>query len=250
MRQNTERSMAELEREIARTRAELSMTLDAVRAELAPERLVEKGADMITDFVRTNWPDGIRLGGGVRADPIAIGLIGFGLAWFIAENAGLLSGMTGYKSDRETHIATAPRISYHTAEGHRSEIGDGHQPPAGNGWVRQAADAAQGAWKSISRTGGTAIERAGGYLGGIGDSAAGRWAGSAGGKVAETVGNSSQVLLGALGVAVGAALALLLPATRREREWITQTRDDIWERAEAIGHRAADCVRNAADAEE
>ena len=34
--------------------------------------------------------DGIEVGGGVRADPVALALVGLGVAWLIAENTGLL----------------------------------------------------------------------------------------------------------------------------------------------------------------
>ena len=85
--------MAEIERRIARTRAELSLTLDAAAIELAPRHLVEQGVEMITDFLSANRPDGISFGAALRADPVPMALIGLGVAWLVAENIGLVGGI-------------------------------------------------------------------------------------------------------------------------------------------------------------
>ena len=60
----------------------------------------------------------------------------------------------------------------------------------------------------------------------------------AGGRVIEAAGQS-RWWLGALGLAAGAAMAMWLPTSRREREIVTQARDDILDKAEELGHRAA-----------
>jgi len=45
------------------------------------------------------------------------------------------------------------------------------------------------------------------------------------------------------GIVCGAVVALLAPSSRRERELVTGTREELWKRAEEFGHRAAESVR-------
>jgi len=57
----------------------------------------------------------------------------------------------------------------------------------------------------------------------------------------------NPLLIGLAGLVSGAAIAALLPAARREREWVDKTRDELWKKAEEIGHEAADRVRTLAE---
>jgi hypothetical protein len=53
----------------------------------------------------------------------------------------------------------------------------------------------------------------------------------------------NPLITGLFGLAAGAALALLLPATRRERLLIARAKEDLWRAAEALGHRTAARIR-------
>lgn len=57
----------------------------------------------------------------------------------------------------------------------------------------------------------------------------------------------NPLLIGLVGLVSGAVLAALLPATKREREWVGETREELWKKAEEVGHEAADGVRNLAE---
>ena len=106
------RSITEIESEIARSRAGLDLTLDALAVELAPKHLVEKAADMVTQSLGAKRPGGIARGGGRRADPVPLALIGLGAAWLVAENTGLLDRIVpgrGGLPHREQHPAAMPR---------------------------------------------------------------------------------------------------------------------------------------------
>ena len=49
-------------------------------------------------------------------------------------------------------------------------------------------------------------------------------------------------MLSLTGIAAGTVMAMLLPASRAEREIASQAREDTWETAEEIGQRAAKTV--------
>jgi Protein of unknown function (DUF3618) len=53
----------------------------------------------------------------------------------------------------------------------------------------------------------------------------------------------NPLLLGLAGIVCGAAVAMLLPSSRREREVVAQAREDLWDKAEEVGHRTAEGVR-------
>jgi hypothetical protein len=53
----------------------------------------------------------------------------------------------------------------------------------------------------------------------------------------------NPLLFGLAGIICGAAVAVLLPSARREREVVAQAREDLWEKTEQLGHCAADSIR-------
>jgi hypothetical protein len=234
---DSERSIDEIEIEIARTRASLATTADTLAAELAPARLVDRGVDMLNGFI--GRPDAIGFGGGVRADPVALALIGLGLAWFVAENIGLLDSIIPERTDTDETKASAQPIVVLPADRptESRERGD-------NGWFHQAASATQGVLRTAYDRGGAVIGQAGEFITHPVDS--GERVREAGGRMIENI-ERSPLVLGIAGLAVGAAIAMLLPTSRREREIATQARDDLWDKAEKLGHRAANSVREMAE---
>lgn len=235
MTPDPDRPMDEIELEIARTRARLANTVDTLAEELAPPHLIDKGVDMLNGFL--GRPDAIGFGGGFRADPVALALTGLGLAWLLAENAGLLDG-----------IIPRPEKPAPTAEPVVVEPGQDWAGTAraesGDGWFHQAANATQGALRSVYDRGGAVIGQAGEIIAHPADS--GERMREAGGRVIETL-ERSPWLLGVAGIAAGAVIAMLLPTSRRERDFAVQARDNIWDKAEELGHRAANSMREMAE---
>ena len=215
------KSAAQIEDEIRRTRAELALTLDALAYRLTPHHLLGKGIDMITDSISKNGVVGINVAETVRANRLPLALIGAGAAWLLVRNLAAPDD-------------TAPAAA---ASG---------EPRArrNEAWVHQAAGAARGALRSVRDTGGEVLERVGHYAE-YADQAK-EQARSVGGSV-RSVFERNPLLIGLVGVISGAALALLLPATKGEREWVGKTREELWNKAEEIGHQAAERVRDSAD---
>jgi Protein of unknown function (DUF3618) len=228
-RENTPRSVAEIESDIRRTRAELGLTLDALAYQVAPRRLIEKGIDMITQPIKDNGVVWIDLGKAVRANRIPLALIGVGVAWLLTANLGIGRGEAG------------------------DDLGspdDGISPTAAGGtsrngvWMHQAAGAARCAARSVCDTAGTVLGRAGEYAGYAGS--AGEQVRRAGESVRAKV-EQNPLLIGLAGLICGAAIAALLPSSKREQDWLDATRGELWEKAEQIGHEAADRVRSLAE---
>ena len=229
MTADPEPSLDELEVEIARTRARLAGTVDALAAELAPPRLAEKGVDMLNGLFGRS--DLIGLGGGFRADTVALALIGLGAAWLIAENTGLLEGLM----PEPAKAPPAPTEPVAALPGAR--IDDDAARGGEGGWFHQAASATQGALRQVYDRSSEVVGQAGEF---IADPA------GSGGRIVERM-ERSPLLLGLAGIAAGAIIAMLLPTSRREREIAARARDDLWERAEELSHRAADSMRDIAD---
>jgi hypothetical protein len=229
-------SIDDIEVEIARTRVRLTDTADALAVRLAPPQLVREGVDMLKKFLRL--PDGITLGDQIRVDPMAVGLIGLGVAWLVAENAGLLDrvipglGAPAPSSSKPSPIPT----------GEKPLLAQGEENHTG-GWFHQAASATQAAFRSVYDRGGTMVGQAGEFIAHPVDSS--QKARQVGGRVVHAV-ERNPLLLGLAGVAVGAAAAMLLPASRREREIAVQAREGMWETTEEVGHRAVAAMRGMA----
>jgi hypothetical protein len=212
------RAMDEIELELARTRVGLADTAAALTAELAPRRIAEKGVNMIDGLLHRSGAIGL---GSVRADPAALALIGLGVAWLIAENTGIFDGHSQPAAENTPPAAGEPGAVDTASQG-------------GNGWLHQAGDAAQGVLEEVSE-----------WIGGAAH-AGGARVRQAGERFVEGV-ERSPLLLGLAGLAAGAAVAMLLPASRREREIAARARDDLWDKAEALGHRAANAMREMAE---
>ena len=163
------KSEREIERDILRTRRRIGRTLDALSEKLAARRLLRRGAAMPSRLFGAEEPAQPDMGARFRPDPLALGLIGAGVAWLVAENARLFR-----RRRQDAAIA--------------NDQGDGERPA-------------------------NLIER-------------------------------NPLFAGIIGFALGAALAIVLPATRRERELIARAREGLWQTAEALGHRTAMRVRD------
>jgi hypothetical protein len=120
-----------------------------------------------------------------------------------------------------------------------------HSGDAGRdkGWVTQATGAARSAIISVREAGSAVIDRASKYT----DSANGasEMANRAG-QLAEKLGRDPW-LIGVTSMVAGALLAVLLPPTRIEQEYINEAREEFRTRSSELGHQAAERIRELAD---
>ncbi|HJU15186.1 MAG TPA: DUF3618 domain-containing protein [Stellaceae bacterium] len=253
------RSAIEIEQDIGRTRAELGLTLDALRNKLTARNIVKRGIDMAKSISDENR---VSIGfDGFRADPVALTLIGVGIAWFLASNTGVLDTV----AQDERVQAARQRIANMTGIGGTTE---GQGPEFGGpalaadernrtgGWVHQATDAARGAIRAVRDTAGeytgrpagwlrdksrTALDQAGGYAGYAGEQAS-----HFGGRMTGIF-DRHPLMIGAIGLIVGAVVASFLPSTRTEDRWMGESRDEALRRASDLGREAIQRVRHNID---
>ena len=97
--------------------------------------------------------------------------------------------------------------------------------------------AARGAIGTVRDAGSAVLDRAG---------AAGDLANRATSQVTEKL-SADPWLIGVAGLVAGAIFAAILPPTRMEQEYIGEARDGLWNKANELGHEAAEAVRELAD---
>ena len=185
----------------------------------------------------------------MRDNAIPITLIGIGATWLLASNTGVADrvangdrvqaarrrmselagdvGLTGGAEELRGGSILGP-------DGKPlSRAGEDHQ----DSWVHQAAGAARNAITSVRDAGSAVLDRAG---------SASDFAGRASNQVSDKL-STDPWLIGAAGLVAGAVLAAMLPPTRIEQDYIDEARDGLWNKANELGHEAAECVRELAD---
>ena len=199
---------------------------------------------MITDSLKGN-----AVGEVIQANRVPLTLIGIGVAWLVASNTGLADRVV----NDERVQAARRRIGEFAGDigiGGSSSGASGGQilgpdgetltrtdSDRGDGWVHQAAGAARGAISTVRDAGSAVLDRAG---------AAGDLANRATSQVTEKL-SADPWLIGVAGLVAGAIFAAILPPTRMEQEYIGEARDGLWNKANELGHEAAEAVRELAD---
>lgn len=224
----------QLAREIDTTRANLGQTLDALQARLSPGQLLDEA---MRTFRGPAGEFAHNLGTQVRNNPLPVALIGAGIAWLMtSQRAG----------------ATASSSTYEFSSG---DYASTEQSAAGGGLRESVKEKAQAARERVSQAGSSVASAAGGIAQRVSSAAhrVGGAAGSAAGSaraVATRAGegfgrmmDEQPLVLAALGVAVGAAIGAMLPASEREDRLLGEASDRAKERAKALGAEGYEMAR-------
>ena len=197
---------------------------------------------------RDSWK-GNGFGEVVQSNTVPLTLIGVGIAWLVASNTGLVDRVVNDErvqaaQRRIGEFAGDLGIGGGSSEGSRGQVlGPDGEPldradsGRGDGWVHQAAGAARGAISTVRDAGSAVLDRAG---------AAGDLANRASGQVTEKL-STDPWLIGVAGLVAGAIFAAILPPTRIEQDYVGEARDGLLNRANELGHEAAERVRELAD---
>jgi hypothetical protein len=186
---------------------------------------------------------------GFQANSVPLTLIGVGIAWLVASNTGLAERVVNDERvqaarRRIGEFAGDIGIGSGASEGAGGQVlGPDGEPLTrsdsgrGNGWVHQAAGAARGAIGTVREAGSAVLDRAG---------AAGDLANRASSQVTEKL-STDPWLIGVAGLVAGALFAAILPPTRIEQDYVGEAREGLWNKANELGHEAAERVRELAD---
>jgi hypothetical protein len=253
------KSAAEIEREVQHSRVEVEQTLDAIQARLSPGQLLDQAVGYFRDgrggeFARN-------LGDSVTQNPIPLALVGVGLAWMMLGGQRFARNGEHRESDYwdddpepiEDHyvgLAEEGTAYLHPGADLRSGGSVGDDPSEAGGTARdrlgefgdQARDAAAQARERIERAGARVADRA---------HDARKRAQHYGQRARQGVLRSldeQPLVLGAIGLAIGAAFGAALPPSKAEDELMGEARDEALRRATKAGRAQAKKVRAAAGA--
>lgn len=217
-----ERSAAEIEREVERSRARLTDTVEELKDRVSPGQVVEQTMDWLRGSGGREFVGNI--GAALRDNPVPVLLVAAGIGW--------LALAAGREARGAGHHAAPPHgqgAGVLTA-GHPRPSGaapqDGQE--AGPGLAARAAEGigtvAEAGRRAAHRTG-EALHEAGETVRDLGHRAR-RSGGAAAEGIAEAL-ERQPLLLGAIGLAIGAALGALLPASEAEDRLLGEARDRV-----------------------
>jgi ElaB/YqjD/DUF883 family membrane-anchored ribosome-binding protein len=231
------KTSAELEREVEEARGRIDRTVEALKDKMQPRELIDEATRMMggaSNKVLTTTVEQL------KENPIPIALIGLGVAWLAISQTRRRSAGLGY----------APGY-YETYEGYDEDEGVRARLKARVDAAKEKlAGAADRAKESLAKArsgaaggAGQARERAA-ELAETARVKAGEYGRVARQRFDETL-DAEPLVLGAIGLAVGAAIGASLPSTRVERRYVGPAREKAAERAKASLDEARDVAKRA-----
>jgi hypothetical protein len=227
-----------IESEIEQTRAEVSSTIDAIQRKLTPGQLM----DQAVDYLRTSAPAdfGTNLSRSIRDNPLPVALIGVGVAWLMM--SGQQGGMRRFERDDTQYGGALPEASGSEGGVHRATAAVGEAGRRVKDKLSEvtsrAGDMMSSARERVAGTGSDARARMSELSGRTRDQVD-----RARGAMSHML-EAQPLVIGAFGLAIGAALGASLPPTRREDEWMGEARDDLVQGARQAVQEQADAVQD------
>jgi ElaB/YqjD/DUF883 family membrane-anchored ribosome-binding protein len=239
-----------LEREINQTRAEMNQTLDALEHKLTAGQLLDQ---CLKFFGKTGGEIGSSIGNSVKENPVPFLLTATGVAWmmFGPDRSKRHSGYyeTGYSEER--YAGTYTDDLYEDGSGTASGIGNkvrAGATAAGNQLSRSKEALREG----VSKTSKTVKDTVSSTSSAVKDSL-NRTTVAAQNKAVQAkeqfnvMLEEQPLLLGFLGVAVGAAIGFMLPHTQQEDQLVGEVRDKAIAKAKDFGAQSYEQARNIAE---
>ncbi|HEX6980736.1 MAG TPA: DUF3618 domain-containing protein [Alphaproteobacteria bacterium] len=264
------RSPEEIQSEIERTRADMSRTIDAIQRRLSPGELM----DQALDYFRSGPGEfASNLGDAIRNNPVPVALVGVGLAWLAFGGPGRPAYLHRADTEGGSDMGYAGETARHGME----QAGDmAARTGQRLGGMASAAGARMGdAYAGARDTADAASERVRAMADDVRNLAA-EWREDTvdmatraqdrmqqlGGSVqaqtaqmrdaANDLLHQQPLIVGALGLAIGAMLGAMLPSTRQEDTLMGEARDRVVDQASGTGEQvmreAAHVTQAAADA--
>lgn len=242
------RQPEEIERDIERTREEVSSTIDAIQRKLTPGQMM----DQALSYAKTSLPAdfGSNLGNTVRDNPVPVTLIGVGIAWLMmsGQQGGRQAGVyqSGYANSSDPY-ARAYGTSLHGSSSEYSsddsqEEGKLHQT------MSKVSDAGRDMKHRLQESSQHMKERAQGVRGQA--SELGHRSQEQFYRAKNSFGHmldEQPLVVGALGMAIGAMLGAAAPRTQREDQLMGETRDQLLEKAKQTASEQAAKAKEVAE---
>jgi hypothetical protein len=253
------KSPEQVQREVQQSRTEVEDTLEAIQERLSPGQLFEQAVDYMRS---SNGGDFLRnLGGMVRDNPVPVALVGTGLVWLM-----LSSSRSTRQYDEDDLLESYGESRYGAGFAEQAKRSNELSEDARQGarWGESARETAR-EWSDGARARAQSVRDRARRLGAttrhrVSETGEQLWHGArdAGDRASyygrrmrrgffDTL-HEQPLVLGALGLAAGAALGAALPATEREDEWLGDSRDRLKERAKEAGWEQVEKARAAARA--
>jgi Protein of unknown function (DUF3618) len=220
-----------LEREIDQTRAQMDQTLGALGRKLSPGQLIDEALGL---FREHGGDFAANLGNSIKQNPIPVMLAAVGIGWiiFAPNRQASMSYSSDYSLDEGRGISVGESIKSKATEASErlKTSAVATRDRLANSWAT-SKDAVMG---RMSETTGTAQAQAQRAREGF-----------------NTLIQEQPLILGALGLAVGATIGAVLPSTQQEDRLLGPTRDkaisQIKERGTEIYQQARETAENAVE---
>lgn len=249
----SDRSPSELEREADRVRAEIADTAEHLKDKMSPGQLMDEVVDYLKDGDANQLLSNLKTQ--VRDNPLALAMVGGGLAWLMmgsgpatrmssASHAPAMPTTPQYRPAAAVDASTSLRSG--TQGSDRSAMAKGADAVRDKGASVAASigHTASSAKDSVAATAHDLRDAAGDYM-----SSASQAGADAGHRLKSTFMDALErepLVLGALGVAVGAAIGAMLPATRTEQEYLGDVSRKARDTAEAALEEGLDKAKHVA----
>jgi ElaB/YqjD/DUF883 family membrane-anchored ribosome-binding protein len=256
---NTITPADQMEHEVDQARAQVSATIDAIQSKLTPGQMM----DQAIGYMRKSLPAEFttNLGSTVRDNPMPVALVGIGLAWLMASGR---SGGDRWRGDghvpydewdtdvdRDRSLGSSYTVGSSVAKPANGNAGDGIASKVSDMTQRirdkasQTSSLARGATQRTRERLSHGVHSAGERVGELSERSRAQ-AERARDTVSHIV-EEQPLVLGALGLAVGALLGAVLPPTRPEDELMGGAKDDLLRSAKSAAREQAESVRESAE---
>jgi uncharacterized protein DUF3618 len=280
-----EDQVMEIRESIEQTRADMSETIDQLQERLSPSHLKEQVKEQIVEQYRqaretvreatigkvedmvervgdTMYGTRRTIVDTVRANPIPSALVGVGLVWlWMNRRSTSGSGVRGYgESDRGTrrYDDMGRRYGSSGVSGNWQEEGRREWESASDTartLASKTASAVSGAAGQIQEAASNLADKAKAKVSGIvgqAQESAGHLVGTAqdqAQRVEERLGaafRENPLAIGAVALALGTAVGLAIPQTRKENEWMGEARDTFVDKAQSVAQDAMEQIEQVA----
>jgi len=233
------KSSSELERDVEEARGRVDRTVEALKDKMQPQELFDEATKMMGGASNKVLTTAVEQ---LRENPVPIALIGLGVAWLaLSQTRRPARGAGGYQAagyyptyegyDEEETLRAKVKAKADAAKAKLADTAEKAKAKLADA-QHQAADGVSGLRGKAEEYAHVAQEKAGEY---------GREARR---RFDDTL-DSEPLVIGAIGLAVGAAIGASLPSTPVERRYIGPARSKVADRAKASFDEVKDVAQRA-----